>query len=216
MLNIIKDMELNNMIKEGAWFCAVEGLAIAERIYNFYFEEYDCIPQNKRIGDLKMSVVQYRLFCDFDGHPIKRNRFKYYNAAYCRPMSIKWEKLLRKSICNNSIEYASFVKSLKKPKEIKGHVTLNYIFNEQDKDKVICCINTIREKLPSKFTFLELQSIAEANQCVIKMNKFTDDIFDAKTYIRVLLIYRFGDSIGKKILFNELDFEIRGKASSCC
>ena len=93
-------MELSNMIKESEWFCAIEGIAIAERIYNIYFEEYDCIPQNKKIGDLKMSVVQYRLFCDFEGHPIKRNRFKYFNVACCSPMSIKWKELLRKSICN--------------------------------------------------------------------------------------------------------------------
>ena len=100
MLNITKNMGLSNMIKESEWFCAIEGIAIAERIYNIYFEEYDCIPQNKKIGDLKMSVVQYRLFCDFEGHPIKRNRFKYFNVAYCSPMSIKWKELLRKSICN--------------------------------------------------------------------------------------------------------------------
>lgn len=107
-----------------------------------------------------MSVVQYRLFCDFEGHPIKRNRFKYFNVAYCSPMSIKWKELLRKSICNNSKEYASFVKSLQKPKEIKGHVELNYVFDERDKSNVISCINKIREKLPSKFTFLDLQNIA--------------------------------------------------------
>lgn len=48
MLNITKSMELSNMIKESEWFCAIEGIAIAERIYNIYFEEYDCIPQNKK------------------------------------------------------------------------------------------------------------------------------------------------------------------------
>ena len=36
MLNITKSMELSNMIKESEWFCAIEGIAIAERIYNFY------------------------------------------------------------------------------------------------------------------------------------------------------------------------------------
>ena len=207
-------MELSNIIKEGECFCAIEGIAIAERIYNFYFEEYDCIPQNKKIGDLKMSVVQYRLFCDFEGRPIRRNRFKYFNAAYCSPMSINWKELLRKSICKNPKEYASFVKSLQKPKEIKGHITLNYVFDEQAKGNVICCINAIREKLPSKFTFLDLQNTAEDNQFVINMNNFTDDTFDAPTYIRIFLIYKFGDSIGKRILFNELDFEIHEKTSS--
>lgn len=37
-------MGLGNMIKEGKWFCAIEGIAFAERIYNFCFEEYDQIP----------------------------------------------------------------------------------------------------------------------------------------------------------------------------
>ena len=36
MLNITKSMELSNMIKESEWFCAIEGIAIAERIYNIY------------------------------------------------------------------------------------------------------------------------------------------------------------------------------------
>lgn len=209
MLNITKNMGLSNMIKEGKWFCAIEGIAFAERIYNFYFEEYDCIPQNKRIGDLKMSVVQYHLFCDFEGYPIKRNKFKYFNAAYCSPMSVKLEKVLRKSVCNYPKEYASFIKSLKKTKEIKGSVVLNYIFNERDKDKVICGINAIHKKLPSKFTYVDLKKIAEENQWIIDMNNITDDVFEGQIYIRIFLGYKFGDNIGKNILFNELNFEIR-------
>ena len=34
-------------IQEGDWFCAIEGIAIADKIYNFYFEEYTSIPENK-------------------------------------------------------------------------------------------------------------------------------------------------------------------------
>ena len=69
-------------IKQGDWFCAIEGLAIADKIFYFYFEEFDKIPQNKNVGDYKMSVIQYRLFCDFDGNPIKRNRFKIFNYTH--------------------------------------------------------------------------------------------------------------------------------------
>lgn len=31
-------------IKQGDWFCAIEGLAIADKIFDFYFEEFDKIP----------------------------------------------------------------------------------------------------------------------------------------------------------------------------
>lgn len=80
---------------------------------------------------------------------------------------------------------------------------------------MISCINKIREKQSSKFTFLDLQNIAKDNQFVINMNNFTDDTSDAPTYIRIFLIYKFGDSIGKRIQFNELDFEIHEKTLSC-
>lgn len=47
MLNITKSMELSNMIKESEWFCAIEGIAIAERIYNIY-EGVSKLPYSKK------------------------------------------------------------------------------------------------------------------------------------------------------------------------
>lgn len=40
-------MELSNMIKESEWFCAIEGIAIAERIYNIY-EGVSKLPYSKK------------------------------------------------------------------------------------------------------------------------------------------------------------------------
>lgn len=119
-------MNTGQKIKEGDWFCAIEGLAIADKIFYFYFEEFDKIPQGKKVGDYKMSVVQYRLFCDFDGNPIKRNRGKICNAEYISPITPKYDRILKKSIKENPKEYASFVKLSKTPKEVKGHVVVNY------------------------------------------------------------------------------------------
>lgn len=204
-------MEITNTITEGQWFCAVEGIAIAEKISNVYYEEYDSIPQNKNMGDLKMSVVQYRLFCDFEGLPIRRNRFKYFNTDCCSPMTEKWERVLRKSISDNPKEYVSFVKFLRVPKEVKGCVTLEYVVSEKDKDKMIKSMETIRKSLPLKFTFPDLKHIAEDNYCVINMNNFIDDVSDVQMYIRIFLVYTFGDSIGKRVLFHKLDYEIREK-----
>ncbi|WP_317575508.1 hypothetical protein [Segatella copri] len=197
-------------IKQGDWFCAIEGLAIADKIFYFYFEEFDKIPQNKNVGDYKMSVIQYRLFCDFDGNPIKRNRFKIFNAEYVSPITPKYERVLKKSIKENPKEYASFVKFLKTSKEMKGHVTINYALKEDNKEEVIQNLNTIRGKLHSKFTFIDFVKIKKECQCVINMNNILDDIADTQLYVRIYLIYKFEDSLGKRILFNDLDFEIKG------
>ena len=175
-------------IKEGDWFCAVEGLAIADKICNFYFEEFDKIPLNKKVGDCKMSVIQYRLFCDFDGNPIKRNRFKIFNADYVSPITPKYESILNKSIQNNQKEYASFVKFLKTPKEVKGHVTINYALTEKNKKEAIQNLNAIRVKLHPKFTFIDLINVAKDCRCVINLHDVLDDTYESPLYIRIFLI----------------------------
>ena len=42
------------------------------------------------------------------------------------------------------------------------------------------------------------------------MNNILDDIADTQLYVRIYLIYKFRNSLGKRILFNDLDFEIKG------
>ena len=72
-------------------------------------------------------------------------------------------------------------------------------------------MEAIRENLPPKFTFFDLKHIAEDNHCVINMNNFIDDVSYDHMYIRIFLVYAFGDSIGKRVLFHKLDYEIREK-----
>ena len=197
-------------IKECDWLCAIEGLAIADKIFYFYFEEFDKIPQGKKVGDYKMSVVQYRLFCDFDGNPIKRNRVKIYNVEYVSPITRKYDRILKKSTKENPKEYASFVKLAKTSKEVKGHVIVNYTLAENDKEKVAQNLNAIQRMLHPKFTFMDLVKVAQECHCVINMNNVLDDIADAQPYVSIYVVYKFGDSLGKRILFNDLDFEIKG------
>lgn len=157
-----------------------------------------------------MSVVQYRLFCDFDGNPVKRNRVKICNAEYVSPITPKYDRILKKSIKENPKEYASFVKLSKTPKEVKGHVVVNYALAENDKEEVAQNLNAIRENLHPKFTFMDFVKVAQEGQCVIYMNNVLDDTVNAQRYVRIYLVYKFGDSLGKRILFNDLDFEIKG------
>ena len=44
-------MDTKKNIVIGKWFCADLGIAIAERIHDFYYEEYNHIPEGKKVGD---------------------------------------------------------------------------------------------------------------------------------------------------------------------
>lgn len=186
-----ENLDQRNLIKEGEWFCAVQGFAIAEKVYNFYFEEYDCIPQNKKVGDYKLSVVKYKLFCDFDGHLIRRNRCKIFNMSWCSPMEAKLEKVLQRSIKDNPKEYASFVKLLEKRQEMKGWELLEYEVSPDIKMKVIQDLERIKKNLPFKFTFPELMKVAADYGCVIDLTDFLKDTFMVEHYICITLNYTY-------------------------
>lgn len=93
---------------------------------------------------------------------------------------------------------------------MKGHVVVNYALAENDKGEVAQNLNAIRENLHPKFTFMDFVKVAQEGQCVINMNNVLDDTVNAQRYVRIYLVYKFGDSLGKRILFNDLDFEIKG------
>ena len=78
------------------------------------------------------------------------------------------------------------------------------------KGEVAQNLNAIRENLHPKFTFMDFVKVAQEDQCVINMNNVLDDTVNAQRYVRIYLVYKFGDSLGKRILFNDLDFEIKG------
>lgn len=202
-------MGKRDFIKEGEWFCAVQGFAIAEKLYNFYFEEYDDIPQNKKVGDYKLSAVKYKLFCGFDGHIIRRNRCKIFNMSWCSPMNAKLKRVLQKSIKDNPKEYTSFVKFLEKPQEMKGWEVLEYEISPDIKIKAIQDLERIKKDLPPKFTFPELMKVAANHGCMIDLTDFLKDTFMVEHYIRITLNYTYGDYAGKRILFHNFDFEIK-------
>ena len=207
-------MEVSNWIKEGEWLCAIEGLAIAEKVYDFYFEEYDSIPQDKKIGDYNFSMAQYRLFCDYDGHPVKRNKCKIFNAAYCSPMCAKYGKVLKRSIEDNPKEYASFVKFLKTPQEKRSWITVTYAISNSLYNELIQGLNIIQETLPPHFTFPELLKIAADNQCVIDMTNLIESTYDIPLWIRITLSYNYGNYSEKRVLFDKFSYEVGGKEVS--
>ncbi len=46
------------------------------------------------------------------------------------------------------------------------------------------------------------------------MNNVLDDTVNAQQYVRIYLVYKLGTVSGKRILFNDLDFEIKKEVGS--
>lgn len=160
-------MEISKQIKVGEWICTEDGIGIAGRIHDYYFEEYDIIPQDKEIGDYNYSMVEYKVFCDYNGKPIKRNRYKVNNSMGCGPFEKKYKKVLDRCIKKYPKEYASFVKFLDVPKKANSWILREFEISEENKLKAVQDIEKIQKLLPSEFTFKDILTIAADNQCVI-------------------------------------------------
>ena len=130
-------MDTNKNIVIGEWFCADLGIAIAERFHVYYYEEYNNIPEGKKVGDYRFKTVEYKQFCDYHGKPTRRNRFKECNIEYCDTLDKEWEKVLNDSIKNHPKEYESFKKFLKEVKHTYDDIIVYYEVPEDKKIRPI-------------------------------------------------------------------------------
>jgi hypothetical protein len=203
-------MDTNKKIVIGEWFCANEGIAIAERIHDFYYEEYDDIPEGKKVGDYNLSMVEYKLFCDYEGRPIRRNRFKDFNKEYCDTLDKEWEQVLNDSIKNHPKEYESFKKFLKEPKHTYSDIMVFYEVPEDKKLQVALDMERICKSLPEKFTFEEFIKKGEEYKCAINLNTHLGYGEYSPIYLRIMMGYTYGDFDGKRVLFDGFVYKILG------
>lgn len=154
-------------------------------------------------------MVQYKLFCDFDGRPIRRNRCKIDSMHGFGSMNAKDKKVLQRSIKDNPKEYASFVKLLEKSMEANGWKLLEYEIFPDTKMKTIQDLESIKKDLPPKFTFPELMKMAVDHDCVIDLTDFLKNTCMVEHYIRITLDYTYGDCVDKRVLFNRFSYEVK-------
>ena len=207
-LNIINKMDTKKNIVIGKWFCADLGIAIAERIHDFYYEEYDHIPEGKKVGDYEYSAVEYKQFCDYEGKPTRRNRFKECNIHYCDTLNKKWEKVLNNSIKNYPKEYESFKKFLKEPKRTYSDIMVFYEVPEDKKLQVAQDMERIQKSLPEKFTFEDFIKKGEEFQCAINLKTHLGYGEYSPIYLRIMMGYTYGDFAGKRVLFDRFIYKI--------
>ena len=198
----------SNNIKEGEWFCSPEGIAFAEKIYDFYYEEYEDIPHNKKVGDYFQSIVQYKLFCDFDGKPITRNRLKIFDVSWCSPIDSRYKDVLNNSVRNNSKKYESFCKFLKQNKRVNDSIIFFCNLLPKDCFQAEKELEYIRKMLPGSFTFYDFEKLLNSSSSVLRVENFVRETFGLETYVRISLDYTVGSFKDKRVIFNDFNFVI--------
>ena len=201
-------MDTKKNIEIGEWFCPYEGIAIAEKKHDFYYEEYDHIPEGKNVGDYNFSMLEYKLFCDYEGKQIRRNRLKSFNAKWCDTLDKKYRKVLEKSIKNHPKEYESFQKFLKETKHTYSDKMVFYEVPEDKKFQVAQDMERIQKSLPEKFTFEDFIKKGEEFQCAINLKTHLGYGEHSPIYLRIMMGYTYGDFAGKRVLFDRFIYKI--------
>lgn len=206
-------MKKDTNIVIGEWINTMEGFAIARKKHDYYWEEYDyevyeCPPERKELGGHKHSLLEYTLFCDYDGKPIKRNRHSCLNADYCYRVTPKYQKILNKSIKNNPKEYASFLKALKTSRGLTSSCRLVYEISQENKNQMELDIKKIKDELPSEFTIQDVLNIARKNECIVDLTKFERTAYCYDVLLDIMLLFRIGNFSGNRVLFHEFMYEI--------
>ena len=196
----------------GTPFVKYTDIFLRLQIYNFFYEEYNHIPEDKKVGDYKFSAVEYKQFCDYEGKPTRRNRFKECNKEYCDTLDKEWEQVLNDSIKNHPKEDESFKKFLKEPKHTYSDIMVFYEVPEDKKNQVVQDMERIQKSLPEKFTFEDFIKKGEEFQCAINLKKPNFEyLMCAPVYLRIMMGYTYGDFDEKRVLFDRFIFKICDK-----
>ena len=153
-------------------------------------------------------MVEYKLFCDYEGKPIRRNRFKYFNKAWCSSLDEESKIVLNNSIKSYLKEYESFLKFLKVPKYTYETYMVFYEVTEDNKLQVAQDMENIQKSLPEKFTYEDVIRIGEEYHCAINLKKHLENGEYTPIYLRVMMGYTNGDFKGKRVLFDRFIYEI--------
>lgn len=210
-------------MKPGNWIKTEDGYAVIDLVHPHYFAKYDYeIPEGAQQGDYNYSMIQYKVYCNFDGKPRRSHRLKSMNMSYVRPLTEEGNALLQRSIEDHPKEYAAFLKYLSTKKETRScKVTGFAITSDDDDQKIAESLESVRKRLPQKFSFDDLQNAVKQEGCPIDTEKVVNPYggFTEQRHVRMEFFYTLGDMSMKNTLFHDFFYTIEdpeaGLDSAC-
>lgn len=210
-------------MKPGDWISTEDGYAIIDLVHPHYFAKYDCeIPEGAQLGDYNYSMIQYKVYCHFDGKPKRSHRLKSMNMSYVRPLTEEANAILQRSIEEHPKEYAAFLKYLSIKKETRGCEVTGFAISSDDEDqKITESLESVRKKLPQKFSFDDFQKAVKQEGCPIDTEKVVNPYggFTEQRHVQMRFFYTLGDMSMKNTLFHDFLYTINdpeaGLDSAC-
>ncbi len=82
-------------MKEGDWIDGFEGIGMVVAVYSIVADELHTLYHSEvQIGQHLHDLVQYKMFCDFDGKIRKRRHYLNCNICLCNPICEESKKVL--------------------------------------------------------------------------------------------------------------------------
>ncbi len=151
------------MYKTGDWICTNKGIGVLDKFHPKYWAYYHKkIPIECEDHDLECMLASFKLFCDYNGNPIKRNRFSCGlvtpECSINNPSLEDQKMILENAILKYPKEYASFQKFLNNDKNRPGGWdTICYEMRlNTDLEIMMQNLMPIIENVPQKFTLNQL------------------------------------------------------------
>ena len=217
-METIKKIKTEDFLyKPGDWICTNKGIGVLVKFHPKYWAYYNKkIPIDYDDYDLDCMLASFKLFCDYDGNPIKRNRFSYGlvtpECSINNPSLEDQKIILENAIAKYPKEYKSFQRFLKDQKnEPGGRDTICYEMDlNTDLDVMIQSLTPILENTPRKFTLNQLIEFISERGVTLNKANFYDwgDKWDVPN-ITFFLYFTIGDFEDNDTLYYRVRIEKR-------
>lgn len=144
-------------LKDGDWIGAMDGIGNVCHVASYRVERYhaEYLSGRMTLGAPYNELVVHKLFCNFDGKPIKRNRLRWCNAQYCRTLSEEDQQILDTATASHPAEYAKYL-DMKMKKPLDRVITVWPMLPEADVAPVEGIINEYNREGDGTFVYDDL------------------------------------------------------------
>jgi len=159
-------------LKAGDWVVNEDGIAQVVSMHSTYIEEFSInyLNGSQAIGDLEYELCAYKVLCNFDGKPRKRNIRLVMNAEYCEPVSGEYLALLSNFKVKHPREYARFT-DFKSKVPIKRSYHLSFHYRHPDLSGLIESVAAIDSELPKPFVFSDFDKLAKTKKLNLDISR---------------------------------------------
>lgn len=191
-----------SIFRPGDWVMVEDEFAVIDSVFDAYFESFDALEDDVKVGDYKHTIIAYHTFCNLQGHVLSsKPKINYLDSCeWIKPLTEDQQALLNGIKAKKPVAFAKWEA---KCKDAIDYISIDIPTEKGQARKALLKLRKAIKQLPDRFTYSDLQRMLDSIP-EFDTESTADSESDAKDYISFELCYILKEQKGKFLFFYKI------------